>query len=251
MEFYAPEIYSETAIKMREKMSKFRDQIAMDAEKIIFEIMPSKVLQLDTLFKTQPEFNVKKLHDIEASFLSHANSEEVSATPKRRRSLTVSNSTEISSVFPKSTQTVAINEHIQRMMTVIKEEVLQLIERCNTVKIWIQINIPRIEDGNNFGVSIQEETVAELTRAEDSGLAMLESITKYYVTRGKLCSKLIKYPNMGDYSQSIRELDEKEYSNLKLCGSDLRNSYAILYDLIIKNLDKIKRPRSSNTASLY
>ena len=29
------------------------------------------------------------------------------------------------------------------------------LKMCNAVKIWIQLNIPRIEDGNNFGVSIQ------------------------------------------------------------------------------------------------
>lgn len=52
------------------------------------------------------------------------------------------------------------------MMNFLKKEILDLIEMINTVKIWIQLNIPRIEDGNNFGVSIQEDTVNELSRAE-------------------------------------------------------------------------------------
>lgn len=30
------------------------------------------------------------------------------------------------------------------------------------VKMWITLLIPRIEDGNNFGVSIQEETLSEV-----------------------------------------------------------------------------------------
>lgn len=33
----------------------------------------------------------------------------------------------------------------------LKKEFLELIESANTIKIWIQLNIPRIEDGNNFG----------------------------------------------------------------------------------------------------
>jgi len=41
-------------------------------------------------------------------------------------------------------------------------------------------------------------------------------------------------------------LDEKEFINLRLCALDLRNNYAILNDMIIKNLEKLKRPRSSN-----
>jgi len=72
----------------------------------------------------------------------------------------------------------------------LKKEVLELIEMLGTVKIWIQLNIPRIEDGNNFGVSIQEETVSELSRAEDSGFAVLESMAKYYVMRAKLVSRV-------------------------------------------------------------
>ena len=60
----------------------------------------------------------------------------------------------------------------------------------NTVKIWIQLNIPRIEDGNNFGVSIQEETVNELGRAEDVGFNGLEAMTKYFLSRAKVVSKV-------------------------------------------------------------
>eukprot|EP00121_Abeoforma_whisleri_P002313 Awhi_evm1s2070 len=131
-------------------------------------------------------------------------------------------------------------------------EILQLIEFCNALKIWIQLNIPRIEDGNNFGVSIQEDAVNELARAEDSGFTILESITKYYVSRGKIISKVIKYPQIEDYRQSVVELDEKEYINLRLCCIDLRNNYAILHDLITKNVEKIKKPRGINqTSSMY
>lgn len=39
--------------------------------------------------------------------------------------------------------------------SLLKEELLQAVEYVNTVKLWVQLNIPRIEDGNNFGVSIQ------------------------------------------------------------------------------------------------
>jgi len=37
----------------------------------------------------------------------------------------------------------------------IKQELMGLVDMCNKVKIAIQLSIPRIEDGNNFGVSIQ------------------------------------------------------------------------------------------------
>ncbi|KNC73470.1 hypothetical protein SARC_13972, partial [Sphaeroforma arctica JP610] len=63
-----------------------------------------------------------------------------------------------------------------------------------------------------------EETVNELSRAEDSGFTVLESITKYFVMRAKLASKVLKYPSIKDYRLSVNELDEKEYINLRLCS---------------------------------
>jgi proteasome activator subunit 3 (PA28 gamma) len=71
-------------------------------------------------------------------------------------------------------------------------------------------------------------------------------MTKYFVTRAKLVSKVLKYPNIQDYRQSVVEVDEKEFINLRMCCMDLRNNYAILHDMIMKNLEKIKMPRSSN-----
>jgi hypothetical protein len=39
-------------------------------------------------------------------------------------------------------------------------------------------------------VDIQTDTISELSRAEDAAYSLLEGITKYYVTRGKLISKV-------------------------------------------------------------
>jgi len=63
--------------------------------------------------------------------------------------------------------------------------------------------------------------------------------------------KVIKYPQIEDYRLGVVELDEKEYINMRMCALELRNTYAILYDLIHKNKDKIEKPRSSHHASLY
>ena len=63
--------------------------------------------------------------------------------------------------------------------------------------------------------------------------------------------KLIKYPGVSDYLHAVAELDEKEYANLRLCMMDLRNNYAILHDMILKNIDKILKPRTSNSTSMY
>lgn len=95
-------------------------------------------------------------------------------------------------------------------MDILKKELTLLIDMLNTVKIWIQVclyvfmlfklhfvnnfflklNIPQIEDGNNFGVGVQEDAVAELGRAESDAFNLLETMTRYYVSRAKLVSKV-------------------------------------------------------------
>ena len=87
-------------------------------------------------------------------------------------------------------------------------------------------------------------------------------MTKYFVTRAKLVTKVIwnlvwflkefqvlKHPNIQDYRQCVIELDDKEFINLKYCTLDLRNNYAILHDIITKNLEKLRTPRNSSHLS--
>lgn len=65
-------------------------------------------------------------------------------------------------------------------------------------------------------------------------------------------SKVAKYPHIDDYRRAVHELDEKEYLSLWLVMAEIRNRYCSLHDIVIKNLDKIKKPRSMNAAeSLY
>ena len=56
--------------------------------------------------------------------------------------------------------------------------------------MWIAFLIPKIEDGNNFGVSIQEDTLAEIRTAESEAAAFFDQISRYYSSRGKLVSKV-------------------------------------------------------------
>lgn len=71
--------------------------------------------------------------------------------------------------------------------------------------------IPKIEDGNNFGVSIQEDTLAEIQSVESEAAAFFDQISRYFVSRAKVVSKVAKYPHIEDYRRAVVELDEKEF----------------------------------------
>lgn len=63
-------------------------------------------------------------------------------------------------------------------------------------KMWVSFMIPKIEDGNNFGVSIQEDTLAEIQSVESEAAAFFDQISRYYVSRAKLISKVDPKPEV-------------------------------------------------------
>jgi proteasome activator subunit 2 (PA28 beta) len=162
-----------------QQVEKLRDNIAENAAEIIKKKIPAKILHLSSLFKaaafTTP---LEVCNSLELSDLKRK-SEEGSAELSSKKIKVEGN-----------TISVPSNQSLVGLTNIVKKEVLEAIDYLNTVKIWIQLNIPRIEAGNNFGVGIQEETILELSRVEDAGYSLLESMTKYFVTRGKLVSKV-------------------------------------------------------------
>lgn len=85
--------------------------------------------------------------------------------------------------------------------------------------MWITLLIPRIEDGNNFGVGIQEETLNEVRNVEGEAASFLDQMSRYFTTRGKLLTKVAKYPAVEDYRRAILDMDEKQFVNIRWVNS--------------------------------
>jgi len=86
---------------------------------------------------------------------------------------------------------------------------------------------------------------------ESESASFLDQISKYFLNRGQIIAKAAKYPHVTDYRQFIIELDEKQYLSLRLIAAELRNHYSVLHDMILKNIEKIKKPRNSNLDGMY
>lgn len=56
---------------------------------------------------------------------------------------------------------------------------------------------------------------------------------------------------MGDYQQLVHVLDEEEYQEIHLMVMEIRNAYAVLYDIILKNFEKLKKPRGETKGMIY
>uniref|UniRef100_A0A8C5N6S7 Proteasome activator PA28 C-terminal domain-containing protein n=1 Tax=Gouania willdenowi TaxID=441366 RepID=A0A8C5N6S7_GOUWI len=146
---------------------------------------------------------------------------------------------------------ICCNERVESLLQAVKTEVQTLKEKLNTVSMWVQLQIPQIEDGNNFGVAVQEKVFELLTNTRTKIEAFQTQISKYYSERGDAVAKASKQAHVGDYRQLVHELDLFQYYELRLVVLEIRNTYAVLFDIITKNYDKIKKPRGDGKALIY
>ncbi|XP_052248211.1 proteasome activator complex subunit 3-like isoform X2 [Dreissena polymorpha] len=235
---------------MAHKVQDFKDHFKSEGEQLVKEVFPHKIIELEEIHKSLSLDRLHNIHsDLNISYpdpvLLKDNGTDEPTTKKRKHDI---QGTEVHSL-PGGP--VPINKQLLDISEKLKPYIRDLIDHSNTIKMWISFLIPKIEDGNNFGVSIQEETLGEARQVESDAATYLDQISRYYISRGKLVSKVAKYPHIDDYRQSVRELDEKEYFSLRLTTAELRNHYASLHDLIIKNIDKILKPRNANAEGLY
>lgn len=239
-------------------MQEYKDTLIKKAEELIVVGFPAKIVELNTLLSTK-EFSERNFNDVHQdlninvpepiSVLNNVDDEDQPPSSKRAR---VEASDAIGTkVMILPSGSVKCNQPICEIIKVVKPVIRGLVEDSNLLKMWISFMIPKIEDGNNFGVSIQEDTLAEIQSVESEAAAFFDQISRYFISRAKVVSKVAKYPHIEDYRRAVQEMDEKEFLSLWLVLSEVRNRYCSLHDIVMKNMEKLKKPRSSNAEHLY
>jgi len=153
-------------------------------------------------------------------------------------------------VHAKYPELVHANKHILKLQDIIREECTQLTDSCDKVRLWVNLTMPKIEDGNNFGVEIQEHVIRELQRSQESAYNIREE-TRNHWGRAAICSKVIKYPNVEDYTLCLKGHDERQLLCLRQNLVEIRNLYATITDTMHKNIGKIRSPKGDNRVGLY
>ncbi|KAK0175252.1 hypothetical protein PV327_009016 [Microctonus hyperodae] len=239
-----------------QKVQEYKDSLKSKAEQLLLKGFPEKIVKLNEILAT-PNFAHRHLTEVHQDLnvpipdpiaINHSDDGPISKKIKLENSGDDVPGTRVM-ILPNGP--IPCNKPLCDMVRIVKPYIIQLLEDSNLLKMWISFMIPKIEDGNNFGVSVQEDTLAEIQSVESEAAAYFDQISRYFVSRGKILSKVAKYPHILDYRRAVQEMDEKEYTSLWLVLSEVRNRYCSLHDLVIKNLEKIKRPRSSNAESLY
>lgn len=218
--------------------------IKAKSEDLIRTIFPQKITQLNTLLESETFDFEEQRRAIDHPLL------QVPSTPNNdgtgQAMVPVNSSRALLSSGP-----ITCNGVIRTQIDIVKPFIRELVEHANLLKMWVTFLIPKIEDGNNFGVSIQEEILMEIMVTEKEADSFLHSIQNYHLNRAQAIGKIMKYPNVNDFRKVVTELDEKEFVTLRMVLTEIRNRYATMYDMIGKNWEKVMRPRSSNAENMY
>uniref|UniRef100_A0A914CUB9 Proteasome activator complex subunit 3 n=1 Tax=Acrobeloides nanus TaxID=290746 RepID=A0A914CUB9_9BILA len=236
-----------------------KENLLNEAEHIVFEKFPKKVLELNALLESG-DFAYSRLQKL------LPNTDEI--VPLSHLELNISDDGyhAIDGPTPKKPKliqqigtpvygfvggSVKCNMKLAELTSILRPLLREAVEDVNKIQMWIIFLIPRIEDGNNFGVSIQEECLSEVRNVESEAASFLDHMSLYFVNRARLVTKVAKYPHVDDYRRAILDMDEKQFINIRLVLMELRNHFATLHDMILKNFEKIKKPRSGHVDSIY
>ncbi|KXN88733.1 Proteasome activator complex subunit 3 [Leucoagaricus sp. SymC.cos] len=245
------------------KVEDFRKKVTQASEEIVFRSFPNKILELTDLIETtrnpdSPFHSSNVTHSTDTTVYPPASEASPVEAPQSKKRKLENGATNYDTIVQGNVQSspftgrVLSNKHlVEKVHGVVKKEAEELAAFVDKVKLWVTLTLPKIEDGDNFGVQIQEEVLGELHRAQESAYSIRDSTRQDYLTRAKLCSKLIKYPNVEDYKLAVIEHDDRQLYLARQHLHDLRNVYAVIMDLMHKNISKIRAPKANNSVGLY
>ncbi|CAI5703940.1 unnamed protein product [Peronospora effusa] len=179
---------------------------------------------------------------------------------------------------------VGSNNEVQSLLSVVTDEIAQIMSAIQLLQCWIQLHVPKVEDGNNFGVEVQKYAFVHLKESLEKWQKIWDSLSDYSSNRATAVEKLNAKANSetsttttvtssrggkeGDEEKSVTAkvekqsnagsqaaedaiaavvaLDVKWYFNLVRALEGVRDQYAVTEDVITKNRDKIELPRGKN-----
>jgi len=188
----------------------------------------------------------------------------------------------------KSSSNNSGNSTVSAAIDTVSDEVNTAIATLQSLERWIQLSTPQMEDGNNFGVSVQMVVAKELADIRKELSKITGGFVDYYEKRAgafdKISNLSIESKSTAssesesaggkdgeekktsksvstDVKMSTREdidrlkavvaVDVKWYSELKAAMTELFNTYVIALDVVEKNFLKLSEPKGSSGGRNY
>ncbi|XP_061820909.1 proteasome activator complex subunit 2 [Nerophis lumbriciformis] len=227
------------------QVEKYRQALYNEAHNLFSSHIPSKILQLDALLGD------KALSVTDMSALKAPLDIPIPDPPTPEdEDMDTDQAEEKKKKKPKC-GFIKTNEKIVALVERLKPEIVSLRETIIAVTCWIQHLIPQIEDGNDFGVAIQEKILERIAAVKTKVDTFQTNINKYFSERGDAVAKASKDTHVMDYRSLVHEKDVAVYSDIRVMVLDLRGFYVELYDMVSKNVEKVTNPKGGEKPPMY
>ncbi|CAL1596352.1 unnamed protein product [Knipowitschia caucasica] len=224
----------------QKKVDDFRQQLFSDIQTLFCDVIPQKIVALDALLQD------KAFTDISAVKAPL----DIPVPDPPTEEMETDKPNEKKKAAPKC-GFIASNERISDLLRLVKPEICAFRETAALVTCWIHHLIPRIEDGNDFGVAIQEKILERIAAVQKKMDEQLPNINKYLTERGDAVAKASKETHVMNYRSLVHEKDLDMFHEARVILLDLRGLYTEFYDVVNKNMDKVTNPKGEEKPSMY
>uniref|UniRef100_A0A3B3XSZ5 Proteasome activator complex subunit 1 n=1 Tax=Poecilia mexicana TaxID=48701 RepID=A0A3B3XSZ5_9TELE len=170
-------------LESKKQVDDFCQNLSKEAEQLLSKFFPEKIEQLQMLLKTS--FSCDDLASLKAPLdipIPDPAKEEAKRKKKEEKEAKEGKKDKDSDKEEEDSGPpcgpICSNERVESLLNEVKPEIQTLKEKLNTVSMWVQLQIPRIEDGNNFGVAVQEKVFELLTNTRTKIEAFQTQISK-------------------------------------------------------------------------
>lgn len=233
-----------------QKVDLFRNALYKEAEELMSGFLAKKIAQLDSFLK-ESCMNLTDLSSLRAELEIPIPDPPKKEDEEGSKMDTDKEDDGDSKKEAPKCPFIKGNEKIVALLNRVKPEVCTLKEKCIMITTWIQHLIPKIEDGNDFGVAIQEKVLERVNAVKTKVEGFQTNISKYFSERGDAVAKASKETHVMDYRTLVHEKDEAFYTEMRSMMLDIRGFYVELYDIISKNCEKITNPKGEEKPSMY
>jgi len=104
-----------------------------------------------------------------------------------------------SAEFKKLNVESGSNEPVSKAVSVTIDEISSVSQDARALEVFLNLHIPKMEDGNNFGVTVQLSMLKQLSEIQESAGKAIDELSGYYNARAESLSKL----NLPSVSTSV------------------------------------------------
>ncbi|WVW86909.1 hypothetical protein I302_108964 [Kwoniella bestiolae CBS 10118] len=149
-------------------------------------------------------------------------------------------------------EVVRVNPVQVKCMEIVTRELEDLHMLAQDLKVWLELEIPVVEDGNSFGADVQAHLISQLTDAYKKSNSMQNGVRAHHGDRLKLAMDWAKYPNFKDFAGAIATSDRFDHFLLRSYLRSILTLYGGLLTKFERNWGKVINPKGSHeTGGMY